>query len=157
MQYYLLNRCIFLNLTEADVIIDKCNPSPCGTNAICRDGQCSCVVEHQGDPYVGCRPECVLSTDCPRDKACLRNKCVNPCQGTCSSNAICEVINHVPMCSCPQGMTGNAFYNCEPIRGKFGYKLRKYFLNPSTPHTKSSFFFFSACCNKSVSSIPLWS
>lgn len=102
--------------TDADVI-DNCNPSPCGTNAICNDGACSCIEEHHGDPYVGCRPECVLSTDCPREKACVRNKCVDPCPGTCATNAICDVINHVPMCSCPQGMTGNAFYNCETIRG----------------------------------------
>lgn len=98
--------------------IDKCNPSPCGANAICRDGNCYCNDEHQGDPYVGCRPECVLSTDCPRNKACVKNKCVDPCLGTCAANAICDVVNHIPMCSCPQGMTGNAFYNCERIQGK---------------------------------------
>lgn len=95
---------------------DKCNPSPCGPNAICQDGTCTCVNEHFGDPYYGCRPECVLSSDCARDRACVRNKCVDPCKGTCASNAICNVINHVPMCSCTQGMTGNAFYDCQPIQ-----------------------------------------
>lgn len=98
---------------------DKCNPSPCGANAICRDGTCYCNDEHQGDPYVGCRPECVLSTDCPRNKACIKNKCLDPCLGTCAGNAICDVVNHIPMCSCPQGMTGNAFYNCERIQGNY--------------------------------------
>lgn len=98
-------------------VYDKCTPSPCGTNAICNDGTCTCIDEHQGDPYVGCRPECVLSIDCPRDRACVRNKCVDPCINTCAATAVCEVINHVPMCSCPQGKTGNAFYNCDQITG----------------------------------------
>ena len=95
--------------------MDTCNPSPCGANAQCNDGICSCLLEYQGDPYSGCRPECVLNSDCPRDKACLRNKCVDPCPGTCAPNAICNVINHIPMCSCPPGMEGNAFIQCRPV------------------------------------------
>lgn len=91
---------------------DPCYPSPCGANTQCVDGQCSCLPEYQGDPYSGCRPECVLNSDCARDKACLRSKCVDPCPGTCAQNAICEVINHVPMCSCPHGLSGNAFVQC---------------------------------------------
>lgn len=96
--------------------LDKCNPSPCGSNAQCNDGQCTCLPEFQGNPYTGCRPECVLNTDCPRDRACWRNKCRDPCPGTCATNANCAVINHVPMCSCPPGMTGNAFSQCLPIQ-----------------------------------------
>lgn len=93
---------------------DLCNPSPCGSNARCSNGVCSCLPEYNGDPYSGCRPECVLNNDCPRNKACLRNKCVDPCPGTCGENAICEVINHIPTCSCPERMIGNAFYRCTP-------------------------------------------
>ncbi|KAJ6647056.1 hypothetical protein Bhyg_02274, partial [Pseudolycoriella hygida] len=70
---------------------DPCNPSPCGPNAVCNNGVCTCLAEYQGDPYTGCRPECVLNSDCPRDKACLRSKCVNPCSlEACAQNAICE-------------------------------------------------------------------
>lgn len=98
---------------------DPCDPSPCGPNAVCNDGQCTCISEYQGDPYVGCRPECVLNSECPHDKACIRNKCVDPCPGTCGVNAICEVLNHVPMCRCPDGMSGNAFYQCDPIPRKY--------------------------------------
>lgn len=94
---------------------DPCYPSPCGSNAICENGNCKCLPEYQGDPYVGCRPECVLSTDCDRNKACLRNKCVDPCLNTCGLNAICEVINHIPMCRCPDGTSGNAFIQCVHI------------------------------------------
>ena len=96
---------------------DPCNPSPCGPNAQCNNGVCTCLAEYQGDPYLDCRPECVLNTDCPLTQTCLRNKCVDPCIGTCGQNAVCNVYNHVPMCSCPAGMTGNAFVFCNPFRG----------------------------------------
>lgn len=96
---------------------DPCNPSPCGQNAICRNGECSCLPDYNGDPYFECRPECILSSDCNQDKACVRNKCVNPCNGVCAQNAICEVINHIPMCRCPEQMSGNAFVMCSPVQG----------------------------------------
>lgn len=96
---------------------DPCNPSPCGPNALCQDGSCSCLPEYQGDPYTGCRPECVLNSDCDLPRACIRNKCVDPCPGTCGQNAQCNVYNHIPMCSCLPGMTGNAFLSCRPSRG----------------------------------------
>lgn len=95
--------------------MDSCNPSPCGPNALCTNGQCHCIENHQGDPFLGCRPECVLNTDCPNDKACSQNKCINPCINTCADNAICHVYNHIPMCSCPQRMTGSAFIECHNI------------------------------------------
>lgn len=111
----------FVSEIEQDSL-DPCNPSPCGTNAECHgDGECSCLPEYQGDPYFECRPECVLSSDCSSNKACLRNKCIDPCNGVCAQNALCEVINHVPMCRCPEMMTGNAFIMCNPIRGIFSY------------------------------------
>lgn len=96
---------------------DPCNPSPCGSNAVCNDGVCSCLPEFQGDPYSGCRPECVLNTDCPRNRACIRNKCTDPCPGTCGQDAQCSVVNHIPMCTCPQGMSGNPFIQCRPFAG----------------------------------------
>lgn len=96
---------------------DPCNPSPCGSNAVCSNGVCSCNPNYHGDPYAGCRPECVLSNDCPRDKACIKNRCVDPCPGTCGHNAVCTVSNHIPMCSCNRGFTGNAFVICSPIPG----------------------------------------
>lgn len=104
-------------LEEEPVIQDPCNPSPCGSNSICENGQCRCLPEYHGDPYSGCRPECVLSTDCPRDKACVRNKCVDPCPGICGQNAQCTVINHIPTCSCLPGFVGNAFVLCSVVKG----------------------------------------
>ena len=102
-------------LAKEPVHDDPCNPSPCGSNAQCLNGICTCLAEYHGDPYSGCRPECVLNSDCSRDKACIRSKCVNPCPGTCGQDALCDVINHIPMCSCPPGLTGNAFVACRPI------------------------------------------
>lgn len=96
-------------------IKDPCYPSPCGSNTQCNNGICTCIPEYHGDPYSGCRPECVLSSDCSKDRACVRNKCIDPCPGTCGSLAICNVVNHIPMCSCPDGMTGNAFVLCTPV------------------------------------------
>ncbi|KAG5895967.1 hypothetical protein JTB14_027967 [Gonioctena quinquepunctata] len=97
------------------VIADPCNPSPCGSNAQCNEGVCTCLPEYQGDPHRGCRPECVLNNDCPRNKACLRNKCKDPCPGVCGQSAECTVINHIPTCSCIAGYIGNAFVLCNPI------------------------------------------
>lgn len=97
---------------------DPCNPSPCGSNAKCHDGSCTCLPEYRGDPYSGCRPECVLNSDCPQDKACINSKCRDPCPGTCATNAICQVLTHIPMCSCPQGMDGNAFVQCRPLQSE---------------------------------------
>lgn len=64
-----------------------------------------------------CRPECILNNECPQNKACIKNKCMDPCPGTCGQNALCEVYNHVPMCRCPQGMIGNAFIQCSTYQG----------------------------------------
>lgn len=105
-------------LQEEIVQKDPCNPSPCGPNTNCNNGICTCLPEYHGDPYSGCRPECILNNDCPRDKTCIKNKCVNPCPDPCGNNAICSVINHIPMCSCLQGYNGNAFVTCNPVKGK---------------------------------------
>lgn len=105
---------------------DPCNPSPCGPNAQCNDGVCSCLAEYQGDPYSGCRPECVLSIDCAQNKACIRNKCLDPCPGTCGENAECITVNHVPSCSCSEGLTGNPFVACKKIESKNIYRKNEH-------------------------------
>lgn len=99
--------------------LNPCSPSPCGANAICRvqnnAGSCSCLPEYIGNPYEGCRPECSLNSDCPPNKACVRNKCIDPCPGTCGSNAECQVINHLPSCNCLHGYTGDPFRQCNIV------------------------------------------
>lgn len=96
-----------------------CLPSPCGTNAECRErnnaGSCVCLPGYVGNPYEGCRPECTLNSDCPSNKACIRNKCMDPCPGTCGQNSECQVINHLPTCTCLNGFTGDPFKYCTPF------------------------------------------
>lgn len=62
-----------------------CEPSPCGLNAECSEsngaGACRCIDTYLGNPYEGCRPECVINTDCPPQLACTQNKCKDPCPG----------------------------------------------------------------------------
>lgn len=93
-----------------------CIPNPCGSNAVCREqngaGACMCLPDYFGNPYEGCRPECVLNSDCPSNRACIKNKCQDPCPGTCGQNADCLVINHLPSCNCRIGYTGDPYTFC---------------------------------------------
>lgn len=115
--------------------VNPCVPSPCGANAVCREhnraGSCTCLPEYIGDPYEGCRPECTLNSDCPSNKACISNKCLDPCPGTCGQNANCQVINHLPSCTCLQGFTGDPFKYC------ILYEERKLFIYALTHFNKS--------------------
>jgi hypothetical protein len=65
-----------------------------------------------------CRPECVVSSECSLNKACLNEKCADPCPGTCGQNARCNVVNHNPICSCSSGYTGDPFTGCKVIESK---------------------------------------
>lgn len=99
-----------------------CTPSPCGPNAICKEqngvGSCTCLPEFIGNPYEGCRPECVINSDCPSNLGCIRSKCQNPCPGTCGPNSNCQVINHLPTCTCVPGFTGDPFRYCQQMEEK---------------------------------------
>lgn len=94
-----------------------CAPSPCGPNAICREiadlPSCSCLSGYIGSPP-HCRPECTNHNDCPNNLACISEKCKDPCVGSCGVNAICSVINHIPICTCLENYIGDPFSNCYP-------------------------------------------
>lgn len=94
---------------------DPCLPSPCGANALCQQvgetAACSCAADYIGSPP-NCRPECTVSSDCSPNKACMNEKCKDPCLGSCGFDAICSVHNHVPICTCREGYTGNPFEQC---------------------------------------------
>lgn len=96
--------------------IDPCNPSPCGAYAECRQqagvGSCQCLLEYFGNPYEGCRPECVINSDCPSNRACVNERCKNPCPGTCGLNAECYVRNHQATCNCLYGYQGDPYRYC---------------------------------------------
>lgn len=111
-----------------DLPSNPCYPSPCGSNAICKEhnnaGSCTCLPEYYGDPYVSCRPECVTNSDCSREKTCINNKCKDPCIGACGVNAECRVVNHSPSCICLPGYEGNPTVSCHlPIISMLIYVL----------------------------------
>lgn len=85
---------------------------------------CSCLLDYTGTPP-GCRPECTISTECSRDKACINQKCLNPCIDACGLNTDCRVINHSPICQCKQRYTGDPFTRCNPIQRKLIVWTRK--------------------------------
>lgn len=98
-----------------EVSTNPCEPSPCGPNSICKvindQAVCSCLQDYRGAPP-NCRPECVVSAECPIDKACISLKCSDACRDQCGINAICRVINHSPICSCIERFTGDPFSRC---------------------------------------------
>lgn len=96
-----------------------CDGSICGQNAMCKsnfkNGTCVCKPNYVGDPFIECRPYCSLSADCPRTFVCIDSKCVDPCENACGVRARCEVVNHNPICFCPNGLTGNPLILCNTI------------------------------------------
>lgn len=94
---------------------NPCIPSPCGPNSQCRviDTQpaCSCLPNFIGRPP-NCRPECINDSECPNNLACKNEKCRDPCSGSCGVNAQCTVINHISVCSCLQGYSGDPLTSC---------------------------------------------
>lgn len=119
--------CIIIYFIEQPKPEDLCNPSPCGPNADCREGICTCLPNYFGDPYSYCRPECTMNSDCSRVKACVNQFCVDPCIGTCGTNAKCDVVNHIPMCSCFPGTTGDPFTLCRPQISEGVYNIHMSF------------------------------
>jgi hypothetical protein len=100
-----------------------CLPSPCGPSECNNYGGQVAIC----DPCLGpeapynpqCRPECLTNADCPFNKACLGYLCADPCPGSCGVNALCSVVSHTPVCSCPQGLVGNPFEHCSTPTSKF--------------------------------------
>lgn len=75
---------------------------------------CSCLPNYSGQPP-NCRPECVINSECSFNKACVNLRCKYPCPGSCGSNAQCNVVNHVPVCYCFEGYTGDPFSGCQKL------------------------------------------
>ena len=105
-------------ITTTPVKEDPCLPSPCGVNAVCRTragaAACTYITGHFGDPYLACRPECSVNSNCPPPtEASQILKCVDPCPGSpCGLNADCRVLNHIATCTCSTGFQGDPFTKC---------------------------------------------
>lgn len=108
--------------TPPRLVSTPCQPSPCGSNSQCRvinqQAVCSCLPDFIGAPP-SCRPECVTSSECTLNTACLQQKCRDPCPGSCGLNAECNVISHNPMCRCLPQYEGNPFIACQRLSRNF--------------------------------------
>lgn len=105
---------------------NPCIPTPCGPNSECKvineSPACSCLPTYLGTPP-NCRPECTINPECPANRACINQRCVDPCEGSCGSNTQCTVINHTPSCRCNDQYTGDPFRGCTPVQGKYHFSF----------------------------------
>lgn len=103
---------------------NPCIPTPCGPNSECKvineSPACSCLPAYLGTPP-NCRPECTINPECPANRACINQRCVDPCEGSCGINTQCTVINHTPSCRCNDQYTGDPFRGCTPVQGKYHF------------------------------------
>ncbi|XP_029178983.1 neurogenic locus notch homolog protein 3 [Nylanderia fulva] len=95
-----------------------CESYTCGVNARCTMSEgrpvCSCYNLHMGDPLARCvRVECLINDDCPYNRVCTNNRCVDPCVGLCGVNANCVTRNHIGTCQCLPGHDGDPFSGCQ--------------------------------------------
>lgn len=114
--YHHIFNCLLVCFLELPAVhLDPCAPSPCGPNSICKvsnnQALCTCQPNYLGSPP-SCRPECLVSSECSQQTACIKQKCKNPCEGVCGQNTECRVINHSPVCSCRSQYTGDPFSHC---------------------------------------------
>jgi len=116
---------------------------------------CTCAPEFLGSPPL-CRPECTLSSDCRPNEACVNQRCKDPCPGTCGIQARCVVVNHNPVCSCPERYTGDPFVRCD-VMSKYDVKSIQS-INPPRPPTKIENICYSrtsSTCDKPLSTFAL--
>lgn len=99
--------------------------SPCGTKATCyatnHRAVCECPPGFIGNPKISCGiVGCRSNSDCPTNRACINDKCENPCtqSNPCDDTAECKVYNHEPVCACPPGYIGNTKTGCKQIEEK---------------------------------------
>lgn len=116
---------------------NPCFPSPCGLYSLCHvvseHPVCSCQAGHVGSPPP-CRPECIVSTDCPQEKACVNQKCLDPCPAICGLNASCQVVNHSCICTCSVGFIGDPFVRCIKDESKHCLSSAFNFVNICLPN-----------------------
>ena len=60
--------------------------------------------------------QCQRDEDCPYDKTCKSNECVDPCPLTiCGSRAECKPERHKGICVCRPGLQGNPYVSCTEV------------------------------------------
>lgn len=97
---------------------NPCINNPCGPFSQCRaigdTPACSCLPNYIGRAP-NCRPECIISAECPSNLACINEKCSDPCVGACGVHTKCTAVNHNSICQCEHGYTGDPFSSCTEI------------------------------------------
>lgn len=121
--FFNYQECAILNIRNSSVIFisavpnETCDNIRCGANAVCQNLNnaltCICLPGFYGNPYMACRPECVVNSDCSSKLACINNKCENPCKDVCGVEAYCEAINHHAVCFCAPDQTGDPYIRCQ--------------------------------------------
>ena len=71
------------------------------------------------------RGECQHDIDCPDNRACIENQCLDPCiiHSPCGKSALCETTSHRPVCRCPSGWAGDPHTECYTCRFYIGIGL----------------------------------
>ena len=64
------------------------------------------------------RGECQHDIDCPDNRACIENQCLDPCivHSPCGKSGLCETTSHRPVCRCPSGWAGDPHTECYQCR-----------------------------------------
>lgn len=114
-------------------ILNPCSMTQCGPYSQCREvnglAVCSCLPEFTGVPPT-CKPECTTNTECGLNRACINQKCVDPCINRCGEQTNCKVLNHSPICTCKPRLTGDPFSRCYVLeRNEFNNKCIIYFIH----------------------------
>lgn len=98
-------------------------PGACGINAECiplaHEATCKCPLRTKEDNNHNCIPvDCIAANDCSDDKTCLNSTCINPCKlpNICGEKAYCSPSNHLGICICEAGTTGDAYLGCLPFQ-----------------------------------------
>lgn len=110
------------SLDELDANAEHPNPcmnDPCGPNAECEfsnngEYKCRCLSGMINHPP-NCRPECSINSHCPGEMLCINYHCKDPCAiGVCGTGAECTILNHKPLCTCPNDYDGDPYNECVP-------------------------------------------
>ena len=132
------DECAFTQACRNRACVNPCAvDNPCARTAECtangHRAQCKCPPGYTGDPYSQCVPifdgECRVDPDCPDNRACISNQCLDPCveYDPCGKHALCETSSHFATCRCPTGWAGDPHTEC--FQCKFhSYKVRKKYL-----------------------------
>lgn len=99
------------NVKKAGLVIQFKNALP--VSGFFQNQQNSWEAMHKVIGTIFWADECQINENCPQDKACVGNKCIDPClQTSCGNRALCEVSAHRSHCFCPPGLQGNPVVSC---------------------------------------------